>query len=110
MSNSQKLIHDYFRFFKKKKINDLTSLLAFDVKLTDWENSFNGKKDVLGEIKRIFSETKKIDLEIIRINTIDLTNYCELKINMHLKDDTAVNLKVIDIIEYIMKRFFGVIE
>ena len=99
MSRSEKIILKYFKFFEEKKIDNISFLLAEDIRLIDWENSFSGKKKVLEEIKRIFSESKKIKLEILRINSTDLINYCEIKIKLYLDDNAVVDVEVMDVIE-----------
>ena len=92
-----KIILDYFKFFKKKEINKLESLFSKNIIVHDWENKIKGKKKVLNFNKKIFKNFKRIDIKIINLyfKKDNKTVGCQINIKLD-----KINLNVIDIIYF----------
>ncbi len=91
----ERLGYDYFSIFSDKNIDALGERFAEDITLTDWENSAQGKNDVLEINSNIFTAVNSIMLEVEKVWSNDLSLVAELRINV----DGNI-LKVVDILEF----------
>jgi hypothetical protein len=60
MSDLKSLSLEYFYNFSLKDIDSLSKMFASGCKLRDWENSAEGKEDVVAVYEKIFNSVKSI--------------------------------------------------
>ena len=63
------MVEDYLDFFSEKEIEDISSMIADDCALTDWNvGEVSGKDNVLSVFSDIFEATNNIEVEILHIH------------------------------------------
>jgi len=108
-----KQLYRYFSSFCSKNLEDLSEMFSDNITLTDWNNQYVGKDEVLKEVQFIFTTFEIIQLDVIRIyNSVDTINCedgevflavpsdnffgCQIKISF----DNEEPLYIIDLIEF----------
>ena len=86
----------YFQTFAKKDIYALRELFSPDVTLRDWEISANGLEAVLEANSRIFTNVKKITVDISNVYQCGNTIIAEVDIALNI----CTTMRVVDIIEF----------
>ncbi len=90
-------VEDYLDFFENKDLEGVSSLLASDCTLSDWNvGEVKGKEGVMEIFRTIFAEIGSIEVEISHIHE-DLggTLICEMRLTLD-----GDELKVADIFEF----------
>tara|TARA_B100000575_G_C23072744_1_gene617959 strand:+ start:347 stop:685 length:339 start_codon:yes stop_codon:yes gene_type:complete len=105
--NLIELTKNYFKFFKKKNLENLNKIMDKNIKLHDWENLIIGKIKVLNFNKEIFKKFKKIDIKIINTFIIEKKKITCNQIIVKL-DKESIN--VIDILYFNKKNRIKKIE
>ncbi len=67
MNKNIQQLRKYFQAFADKNIEVLTEMFTDDIILTDWNNTFTGKDQVVNEVQGIFANFKTIKLEVTDI-------------------------------------------
>ena len=63
------MVEDYLEFFSDKEIEDISSMIADDCALTDWNvGKIEGKENVIGVFSDIFESVDNIEVEILHIH------------------------------------------
>ena len=67
MNKNIQQLRKYFQAFADKNIEVLTEIFTDDNILSDWNNTFTGKDQVVNEVQGIFANFKTIKLEVTDI-------------------------------------------
>ncbi len=94
--NLEKIAREYFTFFSKKDIDNLTNFFSNEIKLRDWDINEKGIKNVTKANIKIFNNAETIDVKILKIYSLKMTIIAELEITINKK----VKILVVDIIEF----------
>ena len=88
---------DYFKFFQKKDLKNLSNIFANTVYLEDWKNKIRGKKKNLSFLKKIFIQNHfHIKIQNFFLHKTKKIISCEILITLNNKE----KIKVIDVITF----------
>ena len=88
---------DYFKFFQKKDLKNLSNIFANTVYLEDWKNKIRGKKKNLSFLKKIFIQNHfHIKIQNFFLHKTKKIISCEILIRLNNKE----KIKVIDVITF----------
>ena len=85
----------YFQCWANKDIASLELLMADDAILMDWDGPILGRDAILDGTKVLFSQHKKITIEIKKIAVGQDTIMAELEIRLD-----NMSIRVVDVIDY----------
>lgn len=108
-NNNKKKLLKYFKYFEKKDTEKLSTMLANNIILKDWNNSVKGIFHVINFNKKIFKDLKYIKIKINNIYSSNNTFFVELvliskKIKIKILDKIRFNNlgKIMEITAYKM--------
>lgn len=108
MKPYKNLLIDYFNFFSKKDLKNLTNMFSSDVKLFDWEISALGIDEVVTANENIFNSVDTIEVFLKNIYKNEINNSFVCEIEIKINNDNV--LKVIDIISFDEKNKINLIS
>lgn len=90
---------NYFIAFSGKNTKKLNDMYADSISLIDWNDSAQGKENVLKMNQNLFNSFDDIKINIKNMYCVKNVASCEIEILLHNKNKRTT-LKVVDIIEY----------
>jgi len=94
--DKKEILISYFEMFSNKDIQGLTDIFDENITLVDWENSSNGKDDVIKANQNIFNNVNTIRVDVINIFEKEDEFSCQILITINGNDI----LEVVDVIKF----------
>jgi len=94
--DKKEILISYFEMFSNKDIQGLTDIFDENITLVDWENSSNGKDDVIKANQNIFNNVNTIKVDVINIFEKEDEFSCQILITINGNDI----LEVVDVIKF----------
>lgn len=98
MSSCKNLLIDYFNFFSKKDLKNISNMFSNDVKLFDWEISALGIDEVITANENIFNSVETVEVFLKNIYESETKHRFVCEIEIKINNNNL--LKVIDIISF----------
>ena len=90
------LFRAYLRHYAGKNLEAISTMLAEEVHLRDWNISVHGKAEALRETAKNFAESETIEISILSVYKNPDTVAGEL----YIKVDGKINLYVVDVLTF----------
>ena len=95
MNRFELATREYFNFWGSKNIKDLSNIFEDEIILQDWENTIEGKENVLEFNLKFFNSVQTIDYKVLSIANQKNIVFSELEI-----DIDGIKIFVIDKITF----------
>ncbi len=96
MRELKTLASEYIYLFSQKNLKELKNLFDENIKLLDWENEIEGINELLDFNAKVFMNFEHIEIDILNIVADENLVFIE----MIIKLDKKIELKVVDIIKF----------
>ena len=96
MRELKTLAREYIYLFSQKNLKELKNLFDENIKLLDWENEIEGINELLDFNAKVFMNFEHIEIDILNIVADENLVFIE----MIIKLDKNIELKVVDIIKF----------
>lgn len=91
----ESLTRDYFRAFSDKDSSTLFKMFNIDIELIDWEESIQGRNEVLKHNQKLFDSVNKINIIPELIAVYGLTAMAKILVEID-----GATLNVVDVINF----------
>ena len=92
--NLDNKVDNYFKYFSKKDIKNLSLLFSNDIQIIDWQSNIKLKKNAIDFNKKLFKKFKNINVKLIEkfFNYEKKSYACKISIKLNNKKINVIDL------------------